>query len=89
MQDKFKRTARRFEIRRVPNHPTKETSRRETPSIQEIYPLVVQAESRKKILKAQDEEKKLTTLKRFLRNEFDKMTYERVNYAEKAWTVSY
>ena len=76
-------TPRRTETRRVPQQPTKAPKRRKPPSVDDIDPLVVQAERRDRISKTQDEEEKWAILKRFLRGEFDKLTHEQVSCASK------
>ena len=56
MRKEFEKTTRRSEIERVPKPSTEALRRREPLNIQDIDPLVVQAERRERISKALDEE---------------------------------
>ncbi|KAE8985840.1 hypothetical protein PR002_g22521 [Phytophthora rubi] len=70
-------------IRRVEGQAQVEVDENRTPDVADIDPAVVQAERRRRISNAQDEELRWADLKAFLRGELDGLTHRRAHNASK------
>ncbi|KAE8882239.1 hypothetical protein PF002_g10217 [Phytophthora fragariae] len=70
-------------IRRVEGQAQVEVDENRTPDVADIDPAVVQAERRRRISNAQDEELRWADLKAFLRGELDGLTHRRDQNASK------